>query len=370
MVAALKNLKRIIVLTLCCAVMASLCAAVEVSAKSAILYETSTGRILFCKEMETERPIASTTKIMTAVLVLEHAKLEDVVTVKEKCTGIEGTSIYLQPGEKITVKNLLYGMMLKSGNDAAVTLADYVGGNVPNFVKMMNTRAKEIGMSHTQFINPNGLPAEGHYSTALDMAKLTAFAMSIPEFKEIVSSKSYAASGRSFTNHNRLLKMREDIDGVKTGFTKAAGRCLVSSAVRDGMRLVAVTLFDPDDWDDHLTLYDFGFKNFGRLAYVRAGDVVCSVPVAGSGLTVNGVAEGELIQVAPREELEGMQFEVVVPKFCYAPVAVGDKIGELHITKEGKVIAKTAIIAQDAVSMPQKLGMWDYIMRLFGIKSN
>ena len=215
--------------------------AIDVSAKSAVLYEVSTGRVLYQKNMEEPRAIASTTKIMTALLTIENTDLTEKVTIKPEFTGIEGTSLYLKAGEQITVETLLYGLMLQSGNDAALVLADHVAGDIPTFVSMMNARAQELGMENTHFENPNGLPAEGHVSSALDMAKLAAAAMQNPDFQKVVSSKTYAANGRAFSNHNRLLKMREDIDGVKTGFTKAAGRCLVSSSLRDNMRLVAVT---------------------------------------------------------------------------------------------------------------------------------
>lgn len=327
--------------------------AVSTSAKSAILYEAETGRILYQKNAEEQREIASTTKIMTALIVCENADLDEIVTVKPEFSGIEGTSIYLKAGEKISVKTLLYGMMLKSGNDAALALADCVGGSVERFVSMMNMRASELGMQSTHFENPNGLPAEGHVSTALDMAKLASHAMKNDIFRTVVSSKTYSAEGRAFTNHNKLLKMRDDIDGVKTGYTKAAGRCLVSSCVRDDMRLVAVTLYDPNDWDDHLNLYDYGFANFSKNTVISEGESVCEIPLANGG-KLPLVSEMKLSYVGGKDEISQLKTEIYAPKLLYAPIEKGQVIGEIRITKDGKVMALCDLLSGEDVQLPEE----------------
>ena len=234
--------------------------AVETSAASAILVDAGSGRVLYERNADRKMLIASTTKILTALVVLEHARLTDTITV----TGdhmVEGSSMYLKPGEVVTVEELLYGLMLCSGNDAALALADCCGG-LDAFVQAMNEKAAALGMKDTSFANPNGLDDENHYSTARDMAVLAAYAAEDPTFRRICSTKTATVGGRSMTNHNKLLRQIEGCIGMKTGYTKAAGRTLVSCAERQGRRLVAVTLCDGNDWADHKTLYEMGFAAY------------------------------------------------------------------------------------------------------------
>lgn len=362
-------LKTIVCLLLAAAFPIS-AAAVDVSAKSAILYEASTGKILYQKDIHTQRDIASTTKIMTALVTIENARLDEVVTVKASCTGIEGTSMYLKPGEKLTVNTLLHGLMLQSGNDAAVTLADHVGGSVDKFVSMMNAEAQRLGLSNTRFQNPNGLTAQGHYSSALDMAKLAAYAMGKPEFRAIVSAQKYQAEGRYLSNHNRLLRMMDEVDGVKTGFTKAAGRCLVSSAVKDGMRLVAVTLADPNDWDDHIALYHYGFSNFAKRIFIQPGKNLADIPVAGSnGAALPVAAVGELSGIFPSAQADDAKMEILLPRFVYAPVSAGQVIGEARLVAGGTVLAKTSLVSAAEYRLPEKVGLWDRIIDFFNFRN-
>ena len=232
--------------------------ALEVSATAAVLMDADTGQILYDKAGTRQMRIASTTKIMTALVALEQAEPDDTVTVtREHMT--EGSSMYLKPGETVRVEELLYGLLLCSGNDAALALTECAGGLEP-FVALMNEKAAALGMDDTGFANPNGLDAEGHYSTARDMAVLAAAAMENPTFRRICASKTAAVGQRTMENHNRLLRQVEGCIGLKTGYTKAAGRTLVSCAERDGCRLVAVTLRDGDDWADHAALYEYGFR--------------------------------------------------------------------------------------------------------------
>ena len=232
--------------------------ALEVSATAAVLMDADMGQVLYEKNGDRQMLIASTTKIMTALVVLEHAVPDDVITVTPDHMA-EGSSMYLRAGETVRVEELLYGLLLCSGNDAALALTECAGGLTP-FVALMNEKAAALGMAHTSFANPNGLDADGHYSTARDMAVLAAAAVENPTFRRICSSRSVTIGQRTMENHNRLLRQVEGCVGLKTGYTRAAGRTLVSCTERDGCRLVAVTLQDGNDWADHAALYDYGFR--------------------------------------------------------------------------------------------------------------
>lgn len=232
--------------------------ALEVSATAAVLMDADMGQVLYEKNGDRQMLIASTTKIMTALVVLEHAAPDDVITVTPDHMA-EGSSMYLRAGETVRVEELLYGLLLCSGNDAALALTECAGGLTP-FVALMNEKAAALGMARTSFANPNGLDADGHYSTARDMAVLAAAAVENPTFRRICSSRSVTIGQRTMENHNRLLRQVEGCVGLKTGYTQAAGRTLVSCTERDGCRLVAVTLQDGNDWADHAALYDYGFR--------------------------------------------------------------------------------------------------------------
>lgn len=243
--------------------------AVEVSAAAAVLMDADSGRLLYEKNGEKRMLIASTTKLMTALVALEQGGLQQEITV----TGghmAEGSSMYLRPGEKLTLETLLYGLLLSSGNDAALAVTECMGGAVP-FVARMNEKAAELGMENTHFANPNGLDDEAHYSTAEDMAKLAAAAMDDPVLRRVASTRTARIGGRTLTNHNKLLSRVEGCVGLKTGYTRAAGRTLVSCAERNGVRLVAVTLQDGDDWNDHASLYEQGFRVLRPVKAVERG---------------------------------------------------------------------------------------------------
>ena len=250
----------LLTLTMLLALLPCRAEAVQLSAAAAILMDADSGEILFEKDAGRCMRIASTTKIMTALVALERAKLTDTITVTASHM-VEGSSMYLKPGETVTVEELLNGLMLCSGNDAALALADCCGG-LDAFVQAMNEKAAALGMKDTSFANPNGLDDENHYSTAQDMAVLAAYAAEDPTFRRICSTKTATVGGRSMTNHNKLLRQIEGCIGMKTGYTKAAGRTLVSCAERQGRRLVAVTLCDGNDWVDHKTLYEMGFAAY------------------------------------------------------------------------------------------------------------
>ena len=252
---------------ICC--LPAVAEAMEVSAAAAVLMDADSGRLLYDKNGEKRMLIASTTKLMTALVALERGGLQQEITVTGSHMA-EGSSMYLRPGEKLTLETLLYGLLLSSGNDAALAVTECMGGAVP-FVARMNEKAAELGMENTHFANPNGLDDEAHYSTAEDMAKLAAAAMDDPVLRRVASTRTARIGGRTLTNHNKLLSRVEGCVGLKTGYTRAAGRTLVSCAERDGVRLVAVTLQDGDDWNDHASLYEQGFRVLRPVKAVERG---------------------------------------------------------------------------------------------------
>lgn len=261
----------------------------SVSARCAVVIHMDTGEVLFEKNGSEKRAMASTTKIMTALLTLEEAAIDNrEVEITREMVLVEGSSMGLREGDRLTLRDLAVGMLTVSGNDAANSAATIIGGSREAFVTKMNQRAKELGMLDTHFDTPSGLDGDTHYSTALDMAKLGAAAMSNPDFAAIAGAQSMKVTFLSpeknvtYQNHNKLLKLYEGSTGVKTGFTKKAGRCLVSSAERDGVRLVAVTLDAPDDWNDHAALLDYGFSRMTSLTFDESG-YTCRIPVAGIG---------------------------------------------------------------------------------------
>ncbi|WP_413372377.1 D-alanyl-D-alanine carboxypeptidase family protein [Paenibacillus taichungensis] len=261
-------------------------------AQSAALIDVTSGRILYSKDGDKELRIASLTKIMTAIVAIEHSKLDDKVKVTSSAFAKEGSSIYLKLGEEMTLENMLYGLMLRSGNDAASAIAEHVGGSEEGFVLLMNKKAEQIGLTHSHFMNPHGLDADGHYSTANDLARLTAYALKNPVFKRIVATENKSAPNPnesweySWQNKNKMLRLYEGADGVKTGYTKKAFRCLVSSATRNGQQLAAVTLNDGDDWNDHARMLDFGFENFPLVEIAKKEQLVQNTDVVtGRGFT-------------------------------------------------------------------------------------
>ncbi|WP_281886815.1 D-alanyl-D-alanine carboxypeptidase family protein [Paenibacillus sp. YYML68] len=254
--------------------------AVGTSAVSAALIDVESGRLLYSSRGDKQMLIASLTKIMTAIVAIEHGNLSDMAKVSKNAFGKEGSSIYLKLNEEMNLKDLLFGLMLRSGNDAAVTIAEHVGGSVEGFAYLMNEKAKLIGMTNSSFKNPSGLDEDGHYSTANDMAKLTAYALRNPVFQEIVKTKMkkvpnpHESWDYTWLNKNKMLSLYDGADGVKTGYTKAAGRCLVSSATHGGQQLAVVTLSDPNDWIDHARLLDYGFQHYPLKSLVEKGAAV------------------------------------------------------------------------------------------------
>lgn len=251
----------------------------SVSAQSAALIEQSSGRLLYEKDSHEKLPIASITKVMTAILAIESGKMNHVVTVSNQAIKAEGSSIYLKAGERLPLRDLVYGLMLRSGNDASVAIAEGVAGSEQGFVFMMNEKAKELGLSDTHFANPNGLDSPDHYSTASDMANLTRYAMDNKDFRKIVGTRSYRAGAtnkegiRVWNNKNKMLRLYKFATGGKTGFTKKSGRTLISTASNGKMSLIAVTLNDGDDWRDHANLFEWGFSTYSLILVARSGQL-------------------------------------------------------------------------------------------------
>lgn len=314
-----------------------------ISARDAFVLDAATGRVLYEKNGNEQSLIASTTKIMTALVVCEQCNVLDRVRIPKEAVGVEGSSLYLQEGEVLTVQELLYGMMLHSGNDAATALAIYCGGTVEGFAGLMNDKARVLGLSQTHFVNPHGLDAPDHYSTARDLAVLSAYAMKNPVFSKTVSTKTVTIGQRYLKNHNKLLWQVPGSDGVKTGYTRAAGRILVSSATRNGRRIVAVTIHDPNDWQDHAVLLEDGFSRYQVKELVEKGSVLGTLEIAGG---MEGSAEligecGFSYPVGPEEEV---QIHISGPGFVYAPVVEGAEAGIAHITLDGIEVGEIPLI--------------------------
>ena len=335
-----------------------------ISAQKAIVMDGPTGRVLYEKRADDRSLVASTTKIMTALLVCQQCNVLEQVSVPKEAVGVEGSSMYLQVGEVLTVQELLYGLMLSSGNDAAVALAIYCGGSEEAFVDLMNQKAESLGLHGTHFANPHGLDAPAHYSTARDLAILAAYAMENPIFAQTVSTKCVHAGGRYLTNHNKLLWQVEGADGVKTGYTKAAGRILVSSAVQHGRRLVCVTIDDGNDWQDHAALYRQGFAQFSAQKILSAGDIVGQYAVFGGEQDLVRLCAGADFSYALAEG-EQVQISLGGREFVYAPVAANAPAGYAYILVDGKAVGKVPVYYETTVLRRQeeKKSFWQ---RWFG----
>ena len=334
--------------TSCCAI----------SAQSAIVLDANSGRILFSHNANQKMGMASTTKIMTAITALENADINSVATVSPNAYGVEGSSMYLVLDEQLTLEELLWGLMLVSGNDAATAVAEHVSGSVEKFAELMNSTAFKIGATDSNFTNPHGLSDENHYTTAADLAKITAYALQNPKFREIVSTRTKSIPwkdhdyNRHLVNHNKFLTMYEGCIGVKTGFTKATGRCLVTAVEKNGMCLVCVTLNAPDDWNDHKTLYDNAFAEYTPYTLKTAGENIASTKIKNgtadtAALTVN---QDIIVPVKTGEEAKittkAMPFEDL-----QAPIAQGDVLGTLTVEIDGQSCGEFPLVAAENIEI-------------------
>ena len=328
----------------------------DVSAECAVLISQQTGEVIFQKNAYEHHSMASTTKIMTSLLAAQSGKLHDEITVSKEMIQVEGTSMGLLPGDSVSLYELIYGMLLPSGNDAANVTAYYLGGNVENFAKKMNAKAKEIGMDNTNFVTPSGLDDKNHYSTAYDMALLGRYAVNDPVFRSVCSSKKVTLSyetppyKRTLYNHNRLLESYKYAFGIKTGFTKKSGRCLVSYAEKDGTGLVAVTLNAPNDWNDHKLMLDYGFSRLKRYIFKPA--IPQTIDVVGGNVEKCKLRCVQF-EYDSSEQRNPVQ-KLVVDKFAYAPIKKGDRLGEVKFYLDGKNIGSADIVAAEDIDVPEQ----------------
>jgi len=329
----------------------------SVSAQSAVLMEATTGDIVFARDSDVRLPMASTTKIMTALVALEKGNLPEPVVIAPEAVGVEGSSIYLTAGETLTMEELLFALLLESANDAAAAIACAVSGSVEAFAEEMNRKAAELGLENTHFTNPHGLDDEEHYTTAADLAKLAIYAMHNPDFARIVSTYKKTIplkdgeGTRLLLNHNRLLKQYTDVVGVKTGFTKRSGRCLVSAAEQDGVRLVAVTLNAPDDWQDHRAMLDYGFSQYSNIKLADSGDFTLEIDCVGAPDGKLTVANSSSLSMICRND-PVITHVVEAPHIFYPPVTAGDLVGCIRFYADGTEIASLPLYAMENVELP------------------
>ena len=341
---------------------------VDSSAKSAVLMDSQSGELIFSKNENEKLPIASTTKIMTAIIVLGNTTLDTVISVDKRACGIEGSSAYLSEGAEVSIEDLLYALMLQSANDAAVALALYVGeGEAENFVSLMNEKAKMLGMKNSHFENPHGLCEDGHYSSAYDMALLMRYAMQNELFGKITSTYKYhsKALNSSFVNHNRLLKSLKGCIGGKTGFTKKSGRCLVSTAERDGCEFICVTLSCPDDWQEHTAMYEKAFSDYCGYELVTRGQYGFCLPVVNSDCDTL-YAEAEYTKaLIKKSDTDKIKAKTHLHRFYYAGIEKGEKVGEMIFYLDDKEIAKSDILATNSCDNISYKNIFEKLLSFF-----
>jgi len=358
----MKFFRKILILTAVCCVLAqsAVLALDDVSARSAILMEQSTGDVLFEKNAHQRMPMASTTKIMTALCAIESGDLSRTVKVHPDACGVEGSSIYLQEGDCLTLESLLYALMLESANDAATAIACEIAGSVDGFADCMNRKAADLGLTDTHFTNPHGLDHDQHYTTAADLAIIAAHAMENPVFAQIASTGKYTVTithtdgesvSRVLLNHNKLLRLSDDVTGVKTGFTKRSGRCLVSSARRDGVSVIAVTLNAPDDWNDHLAMHEFGFS--ARTCYTLAepGEFTVQLPCPTAKDGVITACNRDGLSLVRENGLE-ITHVVEADRLLMPPVEEGQCLGRVVFYANSEMLGEVPLYSCESVAEP------------------
>ena len=367
-------MKKLISLLLCicfavCLPATAACAdEYQLSAQSAILVCVDTGDVLFEKNADEKMLIASITKMLTAIIVIENCDMDEQIIIKPEWSAVEGSSMYLKPDEYYTVSEILTGLLLVSGNDAATALACSMCGDEPSFAVKMNEKAKELGMENSSFRNPHGLDDPDHYSTARDMAILASYCMENEEFCRLVSTSCATVKDQTYVNHNRLLREYEGCIGVKTGYTMAAGRTLVSCAERNGMRLVCVTLNAPDDWNDHRYLLDMGFEDYRITSYSDNNFKVSLDVASAANGTADAVPENDIkLLTKPEDEI---YVKLEAPRILFAGGIKGEKVGEIHVFVNGELAASENLVYTDNVkqdndrqlSIQERIGRWFHSM--------
>lgn len=352
----------------------------SVSARSACLMDSVTGEILYEKNARLPLPMASTTKIMTALVILERCDPDAVVEIDPRAVGTEGSSMYLTNGEKLSVRDLLFGLLLQSANDAAAALALYVSPTLEDFSALMNQKAAELGMKDSRFLNPSGLPQPGHRSSAFDLALLMRRALKEPLFRALSGSKTYRcpspdSSYRYLSNHNKLLWRDPRCVAGKTGYTVEAGRCLVTAAEKDGAGLIAVTLDASDDWNDHVSLFDYGFGLYSPVTLCREGELVCDIPVVGSLTESVRATNSSAFTVSLRDNSD-IRTVFECPRFLYAPVCPGDAdplrveipVGRAVFYSGGAEIGSVWLYTVDGADYYVPPTLWERILAFFGFE--
>ncbi len=364
-----KNIILVLIFLLLSTFLIGTAESLEVTASSALLMDRDSGRILFEFNSGEKRPMASTTKIMTAILALEMKEIHELVKISSRAAATEGSSIWLESGELKTIEELLYGLMLRSGNDAAVAIAEHIAGSVEDFAFLMTKRANELGAGNTKFKNPHGLDEKGHLTTAYDLALITRHALFIPKFREIIKSEDKRISWpgephpRMLHNQNKLLTIYPGGDGVKTGWTTPAGRCFVGSATRDGQQLISVVLDAPEMWEDSTALLDYGFENFIYYRFIDKNKPVKRVLLEnGRQDTIKIRVEKDFNFPLRRSEKKYLIFSFNLNSPLSAPLGKGEVVGDLNVYLEEKLVSNMKLVAAEEV---ERAGVFSIILQSF-----
>lgn len=345
----------IFTILICIFVLSYTASASNISAKGASLIEVSHGDLVYAKNENARLPMASTTKIMTALVVLENSSLDDVITIEPSMVNIEGSSIYLHVGEKLTVEDLLYALLLESANDASVALAIHIAGDIDAFAQMMNEKALEMGLVNTNFKNPHGLDDDEHYTTAYELGMIAKCAMENEKFVEICSTykKSIPLDNgegtRLLINHNKLLRSYEGAIGIKTGFTRKCGRCLVSCASKNGVTLICVTLNDPNDWQDHKALLDYGFSQYENVKLASPGDYSVEMNSIGGEKTSFIAENTDELSVIVKGDTSNIYAVLEANRLISAPIRRGDCVGKIIFYNNNQIIGTLPLFSKENI---------------------
>jgi D-alanyl-D-alanine carboxypeptidase (penicillin-binding protein 5/6) len=334
---------------------------------SGVLIDQDSGRVLYNKNGSKALPMASTTKIITAIIAIENGNLKDIVTVSKTAAAISGSNVGLKAGEKITLEELLYGLILRSGNDAAIAIAEHIGGSVLGFAKLMNDKAIELGAYSTSFVTPHGLDAKNHFTTAEDLAKITASAMNNQFFARISSTKSISGGisgkfNRNYLNINKFLYKLNNADGVKTGSTGGAGKCLVASVKHNNGRYISVIFNSNDRWNDAEKMIKFAEKNYKFIKIHESENLINKFRVYGGNLKyINGTIHSDLYLPVLNDNTEIVDTQIFVPSSLFSPIYKNDHIGNLVVFIKDKIVAKYPIYSKDEVKSYKDVKMRSFI---------
>jgi D-alanyl-D-alanine carboxypeptidase (penicillin-binding protein 5/6) len=327
----------------------------KISADAAILIDATTGHILYAKNEHQRRSPASTTKIMTTIVALEKGNLTDIVTVSQRAASVGGSSLWLKTGDKVALGELIRGVLIRSGNDGSVAIAEHISGSQQDFVSLMNRKAEQLGALNTKFRNTHGLTQAGHYSTAFDLAIIARYALRFPFFAETVSTRTdtFERINKEWTqpisNTNKLLWSLEGADGVKTGTTSDAGYCLVASATRDGRQLISVVLHSDNRWRDSAVLLEYGFSEFVLIQLARSGEQVLSQEITDGTNSAQLIIESDLLAIVRKHEKDLIQKDIIIYEDLIAPISKFDRVGEIRFHINGQEIGDVNLISNNEV---------------------